>query len=290
MMFAWQGWQLQTPDQWNPVNLHGTFEAGYALLSDIHRPRLGIRWSTPGRGFDSNRWSREALVAEIGQLAANEAEECGDDRFRSAFLYSEPEPPGRDVFLGISSVSGRTFEIVHHVYPGEASKMKELRERFSDSACEAELAWAAFDLTCATAGGWRLASHRMNAGDLGLEFARKSERMSLRQIAVAHLALKRMPLEKWLDEQIRPWMKRYSRVGDAAAVTIPTIDGRVLEGVSCRLQRRRLMIWGAPMATIYLAALHDAKRDRLVLVEAKDESQAGELARSIGWANQEVLC
>jgi hypothetical protein len=289
-MFAWQGWQIQTPEEWNPVNLHGTFEAGYALLSDIHRPRLGIRWTTPGRGFDTNRWSRQALVAEIGQLAANEAEACGDERFGKSLLYMEPEPSGRDVWLGLSSASGRTFEVVHHVYPGEASKMKELRERFSDCAREGELAWAAFDLSCTTAGGWRLALHRMNAGDLSLEFGRKSERMSVRQIAVAHLALKRMPLERWLDEQIRPWMKRYRRVGEAPAVMVATSDGRVLEGVSCRLERRRLMIWGAGMAAIYLAVVHDARRDRLIFVEAKDESQARELARSVGWAAQEVLC
>ena len=290
MIFAWQGWQVQTPEEWNPVNLHGTFEAGYALLSDIHRPRLGIRWTTPGRGFDCQRWSREALVAEIGELAAKEAEACGDERFGDAVLYSEAEPPGRDVWLGRSSVSGRTFEVVHHVYPGEAPRMKELRERFSDSACNGELAWAVFDLSCATAGGWRLASQRMNAGDLSLEFARKSERMSVRQIAVAHLALKRMPLEKWLEEQIRPWVKRYRRVGEAAEVTMATNDGRMLRGVSCRLERRRLMIWGSGTAAIYAAALHDAKRDRLIFVEAKDESEAGELARSVGWAAQEVLC
>jgi hypothetical protein len=210
------------------------------------------------------------------------------------------------------------------VYPGEALKIRELRGEsgdveknsaltptlslstgrggkrgnkgtcdcpgFSDSGREGELAWAAFDLSCVTAGGWRLASQRMNAGDLRLEFGRKSERMSVRQIAVAHLALKRMPLEKWLEEQSRPWMKRYRRVGEVAAISMPMSDGRVLEGVSCRLERRKLMIWGSGMGAMYLAVLHDAKRDRLIFVEAKDESRAEELACSVGWAAQEVLC
>jgi hypothetical protein len=324
MIFAWQGWQIQVPEEWNPVNLQGTFEAGYALLSDIHRPRVGIRWGTPGRGFDSNRWMREAMVAEVGELAAEEAEACGEERFENAILYLEPEPPGRDVWVGFSRVSGRTFEIIHHVYPREASKIRELRGEsgdveknsaltptlslstrrrgkrgkegrgdwagFSDSAREGELAWAAFDLSCVTGGGWRLASQRMNAGDLSLEFGRKSERMSVRQIAVARLALKRMALEKWLEEQSRPWMKRYRRVGEVAVISMAASDGRGLEGVSCCLERRKLMIWGSGMGAMYLAVLHDAKRDRLIFVEAKDESQAGELARSVGWAGQEVLC
>ncbi len=267
MIFAWQGWQLQVPEEWNPVNLQGTFEAGYALLSDIHRPRVGIRWGTPRRGFDCKRWAKEALVAEIGELAAEEAEACGDGRFGDAISYTEPEPPGRDVWVGLSRASGRTFEVVYHVYPGEESRMRGLRVKststedsagedtggtrlkveknlaltptlslstrrggerggFSDSGREGDLAWAAFDLSCVTAGGWRLASQRMNAGDLSLEFGRKSERMNVRQIAVAHLALKRMSLEKWLEEQSRPWMKRYRRVGEVTTVTMATSDGR----------------------------------------------------------------
>jgi len=52
MVFAWQGWRLEIPEEWSPVKIDGSFEAGQVLLVDIHRPRLGIRWATPGRKLD----------------------------------------------------------------------------------------------------------------------------------------------------------------------------------------------------------------------------------------------
>jgi hypothetical protein len=282
MMFAWQGWRLAMPDEWNPVKLHGNYDAGYALLADIHQPRVGLRWSTPGRRFDSKAWARRVMLDEVGRLASDEAEEVECDGYRDALRYSEPKPPGRDVWVGMSRVSGRTIELVHHVHEGEESRMDDLVRDLRDG----EMGWAVFDLSCRIADEWRLESHRLNAGDLSLEFARKGERMSVRQVAVAHLALKRMPIERWLEEQIRPRMKRFRRVGECEPMKIET-----MEGLSCRLERRMLARWnmGLP-ASICQAALHDVKRDRLVFIEAKDGAAVGELARSIGWANQEVMC
>ena len=110
--------------------------------------------------------------------------------------------------------------------------------------------------------------------------------MSVRQVAVAHLALKRMPIERWLEEQNRPRMKRFRRVGEYEAVKIET-----MEGVSCRLERRTLARWNVGLpASICQAVLHDAKRDRLIFIEARDQAALEELARSVGWANEEVMC
>jgi hypothetical protein len=282
MIFAWQGWRLAILDEWNPVKLHGNFEVGYALLADIHRPRLGVRWTTPGRRFDSKAWARRAMIDEVGRLAADEAKAVKCDGYQNALRYSEAEPPGRDVWVGTSWVSGRTIEMVHHVFEGEESRMDDLLRDLRDG----DFGWAVFGLSCRAAAGWRLESHRLNAGDLSLEFGRKRERMSVRQVAVAHLALKRMPIERWLEEQIRPRMKRFRQAGECQVVKIET-----MEGVSCRLERRLLARWkvGLP-ASICQAALHDATRDRLIFIEAKDHVAVEELARSVGWANEEVMC
>jgi hypothetical protein len=290
MIFAWQGWRLRTPDEWNPVKLHGTFEAGYALLSDLHQPRMGMRWTTPGRKFDSKTWARRALVEEVGTLAANEARKCGDENWRDALMYTEPDPPGRDVWLGTSAATGRTIEIVHHVYKDEESNMDLLREGLADCSRDGELEWAAFDLSCRTAAGWRLESHRLNAGDLSLTFARKSKKLLVRQMAVAQLALKRMTIERWLDEQVHRHLKQYRQTTEPARMTVET-DGRVLEGMFCHLGRRKRFVWNRKLpGAICVAALHDEKRDRLVFVEAGDQSVAEKLAQTIGWANEKVAC
>ena len=79
---------------------------------------------------------------------------------------------------------------------------------------------------------------------------------------------------------------RYRQAGGVARVTM-----NALEGVGCRFERRRRLIWntGLPPELVVMA-LHDANRDRLVFVEAKDEAAAEELARSVGWAAREVSC
>jgi hypothetical protein len=286
MIFAWQGWRLSVPDEWNPVKLHGSFDAGYALLSDIHRPRVGMRWTTPGKRFDSKAWARRVLVDEVGTLAADEAETSEAKDWRDGWLYVEPKPPGRDVWVATSVVSGRTIEIVHHVYEDEESKLDSVREDLRDSSRDAGLKWSVFDLSCRSAAGWRLESHRLNAGDLSLEFCQGRERVVVRQIAVAHLALKRMTIERWLEEQMSARMSRYRPMGEVARVTM-----NALEGVGRRFERRRQLLWNTGLpAKMVVMALHDAIRDRLVFVEAKDQAAAEEFARSVGWSAREVSC
>jgi len=184
----------------------------------------------------------KTLVNEIGVLAADEAEAWEGPHFRDALIYREKEPPGRDVWVGRSGVSGRTIEIVHHVNDDDESKIQGILKGLGDSEADGQLAWAAFDLSCRTPGGCGLESHRFNAGDLKLEFARKSERMEIRQIAVAHVALKRRALEKWLEDECGPRMKRYSCGVERRALKVKTQSGLVLEGPIWRLDRRKRIL------------------------------------------------
>ena len=89
---------------------------GLPCLLTAVRPRLGLRWQTPRRRIDSHRAVRLALQGEVGQLAASEAVDFAiadeNDCWRSPVLYTEPAPPGRDIFSGLqpsirSAVAGR---------------------------------------------------------------------------------------------------------------------------------------------------------------------------------------
>src|SRR5262245_37495785 len=96
---AWQGWKLELPPRWGQTKLEGTYDAGYALFADLHRPRLGIKWGTLGKNksFDP----KKALRDEVGQLAADEAKDLAmpGKGWASSMLYLDPEPPGRDVWV-----------------------------------------------------------------------------------------------------------------------------------------------------------------------------------------------
>ena len=76
--------------------------------------------------------------------------------------------------------------------------------------------WSIFELSCIVPASFRLTGQRLNAGDLSLQFTERRahrdgpprcffrRRLTVRQIAVAELALRRLPLDRWLAEQERP--------------------------------------------------------------------------------------
>jgi hypothetical protein len=280
-MFAWQGWKISLPTGWNPMKLEGNFDAGYALIADVFRPRLGLRWMTPGRRFDPAVWARRVLVEEVGTLAAESAQVCKSDHRKGAMLFTEPQPPGRDVWVAWGNVSGRTIEVVHHVRDDESSQMEQLRRDLTDSEPTGDLAWAVFDLSCRTPRDWRLDSMLLNAGDMRLTFAKDSQRSSVRQLAVAHLALKLMALDKWLAQQQRPHKRDYRATESVKPVIL---DPEGLKGLCCRMQRRRGPWRRRLPPEIHIMALEDARRGKLLLLEAGSEASAEQLARTVGWA------
>jgi hypothetical protein len=281
-MFAWQGWTISLPSGWNPMKLEGDFDAGYALIADLDRPRLGMRWTTPQK-LDASALAKKAIVEEVGQLGADEARPCTTENWKGAMLFTESEPPGRDVWAAQSKVSGRSMELVHHVHAGEASQMPQLLSKLIDSQPQAELPWSVFDLSCRSPHEWRLEKKMLNAGDLRLTFAKDSQRRTIRQIAVAHLALKQTPLDKWLDQQQLPYEKNYRAAGSSQELILSPSG---LKGFARRLERRGGLWRRRLPAQIHILVFHDPNRDKLLLLEAESQASAEELARTVGWADK----
>lgn len=115
---AWQGWLLQVPHRWSPVRLEGDAQGGQLLMADLHRGRIGIRWQklSRSRKFDANQWIQQALTREVGKLASAEARplQLDDAGWLVNRLYMDPEPPGRDVWIGYSLRSNRWLQVVYH--------------------------------------------------------------------------------------------------------------------------------------------------------------------------------
>ena len=90
--------------------------------------------------------------------------------------------------------------------------------------------------------------------------------VSVRQIAIAELALKRMPLEKWLDGQQKKQAQAYRKSAECSPISIATMDGRMLTGIRGQMKRRRRYFWARnfPSRLVFMA-LHDTARDRLVV-------------------------
>jgi hypothetical protein len=288
--FAWHGWSLAVPREWNPVRIEGGWRSGFALFADLHKPRLGLRWGVvSGKRVDANVWTRSAIRDEIGVIAAREARAIPSDggKFEASIVYPHPDPPGRDVWAGFSRATGRGVELIYHAQRRDSVLEGSIVPTLCDCAVDQPTPWSVFDLRCVAPAGMRLKSHQLSAGDLRLAFAcaTSGRFASVRQIAVAKLALSRMPLKKWLAGEVRARLMHYAASNESVDVRHETTDGRALCGVSRTLKRRRrsfFMRWLPP--ELVTAALHDAARDRLVLVQADSDERMRELLNTVGCA------
>jgi hypothetical protein len=228
----------------------------------------------------------------VGVLAADEAREVpppAEGNWTASLLYSEPEPPGRDIWAGYSTVSGRGLVLAYHTRRRDRLLAGSIVPHLLDLPAGEPMPWSVFELSCIIPPGFTLATHRLNAGDLSLTFTRQRDTLILRQLAVAQLALQRLPLEKWLAQQQALERKHYRPMGKAPEPLTLNLRGRTLTGLQ-RPRRRRLrfvMLRSLP-GQLVSYALHDAERDRLVLIEATDAAMARNLVETLGWAKERI--
>jgi hypothetical protein len=275
--FAWQGWRLRVPRSWNAVRLEGNFAKGYALLADLDGPRVGLRWSAVKAKDFSPDVLRSIIRAEAGDRAAQRARPLPDpdqpDDGADHLVYLDPDPPGRDVHVWWGAE--RLLQVVYHAPRRDDVLLGEIIPSLSDGSLRSMRPWAVFDLTCAAPKAFTLISHRLNVGDLSLEFADGKRFVSVRQIALAEMALRRTPLAHWLAQQQRAG---YRATTDPSPIDLTLRAGRSISGLIGRA-RRRLRFRTGERVTL---ALRDEARDRLIFIDASDESLARDVAQTVG--------
>jgi len=288
-IIVWQALSIEVSPRWSPIKLEGDFSQGYLLLADLHRPRLGLRWHTPKpKKLDVPAIIDRQMLDEVGQLAANEATAFVPSKaFTFGKIYLEPKPPGRDIWIGYSRASQRIIEVVHHAHRREHLLRDTVLPSLTDLPDVDPRPWSIFDLSCQVHKDFALESRQLNVGDLLLEFSAPAKprprRFAVRQIAVAELALKRKNLDGWLASLQRQSHKQYRVTGNITDITIEAA-GRKLVGRQQWLNRRRRYFWVRRLHRQLLTlALHDAQRDRLLLIETSEEDLAKTIIPTIGW-------
>jgi hypothetical protein len=220
---------------------------------------------------------RSIIRAEAGDQAAHRARPLPDpdqpDNGADNLVYLDPDPPGRDVHVWWGA--GRLLEVVYHAPRRDDVLLGEIIPSLSDSSLLSTRPWAVFDLTCAVPIAFTLTSHRLNVGDLSLEFADGNQFVSVRQIALAEMALRRKGLAQWLAQQQRAG---YRAMGDPSPIDLTLRDGRSISGLIGR-SRRRLRFRRGERVSL---AVHDPARDRLIFIDASDESLARDVAQTVG--------
>ena len=270
--------------RWRPVRVEGDDAKGSLTFADGDgRPRLAVRWVTPGttpfrRPKPAGAICSTLMHAEVGRLAADEAtrfDPPGD--WAATLFYEEPTPPGRDVFVGVSNVSGRVVQVVRPARRRDPVLKNVILPALADAAPGESRRWAIFDLDVEVPPGYGLLTHRLAAGDLQLTLAKRDGRRTLplvvRQVRPASLALSRLPVERWLKSFADESLRFHKRDGS------PTqMDDIGLVQTMCR--RRRYHWLSSVPPTLLAAAVHDESADRLLLLRAADAATLRSVAAS----------
>ena len=262
------------PGQWNVTALGGTFSSGHALLADLNGPRLGVRWKRVPREKVTGAFLQEVVRGEAGESAVVEV--AGDSA-----VYLDQSVPGRDVYVAWFAESGRLLELVYHAQERDDVLMTQLVPGLKDVSSLAEQPWSVLDLSCTVPAGFELRSHNLRAGDLQLHWSQGRRFVSVRQIAMAAAMLGRTTLDALLGQQQD--LIHYRAEGPTEDEAILTSDGREHVGKCGLARRRRRFFWQAGLAPQRVTlALHDAARDRVVIVEADDPALARQVAGTVG--------
>jgi hypothetical protein len=287
-MIAWQGWTLRVPEDWNPVKVEGDADRGLLLLADLERPRLGLRWRKLSERVDGERWAQQSLKEEVGLLASEEAKELlPDAAWKGGRLYIEPEPPGRDVWAGVSATSGRGIQVVYHAKTRDRRLAAEILPTLHDAKADAPRSWAIFDLACQTPAGWALQWYRFHAGDVALAFTRGRSNVTVRQIGPASLALARQPLEEWMKQQDKAAAKLYRPVSKPEPSDL-TLRGTPLSGLTAKMAKRKRLFWAIGTRPQVRLGVHDTDRNRLLIVQGDDEANVRQWLALTGTAPGEA--
>lgn len=261
---GWQGLLLGLPTEWNPVRLEGDYARGSVIVADLVAPRLAIRWLRLHRRARPDVYCRNAIRRETQSDDATELSPHATGW--TGFLHVGES---QDTWIGHSSESRRIVQIVRPRASEDGMTTQTLIASLVDQPVDEPMRWDIFDFSCVVPAGYRLQSHRLNAGDLTLSFRAGRETLNLRQIAPATLALARQKPEAWLDQHARLWRNTH-RAG-----TAETINGSTS---LLRLRRRRRMTpaWWIPRERVLLLDI-DSASNRMLLVDAVSL----ELARSM---------
>lgn len=281
---CWHGWRLDLPERWDPVKLEGDASKGMILLADLEHPHLGVRWQTLKKKADAYKAVERAMLDEVGSLAAKEAIPATPpgDGWEHGLLYTEPDPPGRDVWVGFSRTTNRVFQLAYHVRGRDRVLVDKLLPTLVDGTAGH---WSIFDLNYRLPATATLTKQRLNVGDLALEFEIDKKPFVVREIAAASVTLQRQSIERWLASHQSARKKHYRPIEQPRPFEVNK-DGQMIRGVARTITRRRRHFLLRRLAkTLVGVALHDESRNKILLYEAADEATIRQLLESEGTAS-----
>jgi hypothetical protein len=266
---AWDGWRMRVPEEWRPLRIRKEDGVGRIMLGDQAQAVMRIRWWSPQeRRFSADRWLEKRMLALTGDAHFQEAAPWGGDFDRAVYLPDIESSEGvrSSVWYGYSEQADQALELMINNYAGEEA-LRRIRDvtlpSLGVTPADAPTLWAVFRTSFIAPAGFELGEHQLNLGHVALAFYRNKERLLLRQMYPARLALRRMGLEDWM---VRPPFMERRRVkwGETTPWAADTPEGELAGIQRPAVKRFPLPLrWFASRRSLAVTA-HDPERNRLL--------------------------
>lgn len=206
---AWAGWELPVPAEWRPLKVTGDQTRGEMMLGDAVQPLLLLRWWQPAEArdaFDAEFWLQTRFRNLRTAPAAAAPCPAGITHAAWALDIAAGGNASKSLWYGYAPGRHLVLELVLTSLVADAVRAEVLARRLPQlrvTAADGASAWALFSVGFMSPPGFTLVGKHLYAGDIALRFARGTagvqERLLLRQVYPATLALARRTPQRWLE-------------------------------------------------------------------------------------------
>lgn len=213
-LLAWQGLEIPLQDEWRPLRIEGNHSKGSITIGDIDGPIFQLRWIRPPKGADTSGWIKaRRLSVAGGQESRGAPRPESFDHVSWIKNLAVREQSKKTVWWGRSERCNVLVEILlTNLRRPELNSLfvktalPHLRVVPSTENCR----WQIYSARFLIPAGYRLTRKRLAAGDIALEFVRAGgERLLVRQVYPARLALERRSLPGWLRDRVFKERRRF---------------------------------------------------------------------------------
>jgi hypothetical protein len=203
LTFAWQGFQIEHPEEWAPALISGTRDEGYARIASPDALSLQIRWKSLAQG----KALLPQLVTYIRQLERDskktktkfkshlEGRDGGQYKYQwsaagngsGSLLWQE----GRAFFIEVSSLTNRSTSSQH----------ERIVSSFKADPQPAEL-WSVFGLSVRLRPQMAVEKHTFQSGRTRIEWRDKKGKVIAERWGFGEQILAKHPFEEWVKESM----------------------------------------------------------------------------------------
>ena len=298
--FAWQGLELEVPEDWNLGRVDGDFSKGYARLDDAEIVRAEIEWRRlSGRG-EALRLTElvDRYLANL-QKKADKAGAPFEVERRARFLKNKKFLAGREYEVFIWEADFRAYNLAIVLEEGRIvllrvlAKLDEsIEERAEavlrslvDQEGEEEYLWSVYGLNLAVPADFKLESHALKSGHIQLDFARGKEVLKIHRLSMARILLKNTRIEDWYPVFFKKQLR--DMLVDISPDLVYEHQGIELKGRP-RSRLRQLLrplpfLNPRPRQYLHGRVWHDAELDKISIIEYlyRKKDRAGDLVNRV---------